>query len=158
MPRIKANNPYEEKLLANIQKHGWYCNYIKGKEGEPSFAYTIGLSASYGHPEVIIFGLSMESAYGLLSDVATLAAKRHSIDMSRPVDKLLKNLPCYFIEVPAQERDRYALSARWYYEGLNFPMFQLVWPSQSGLFPWDYDDQSFIKDQPILGDIPATEK
>ena len=143
-------------MLGNIEKHGWHCNWVETKDGGPSFAYTIGLFSSYGHPEIIVFGFGADFAHELLSEVAAFAMARQPLDMNLPTDQLLKGFSCLFIEVPTSEKEGHALSARWYYEDAPFPMYQLVWPSTSGMFPWDsHADASFHQSQPVLGDVPS---
>jgi hypothetical protein len=45
--------------------------------------------------------------------------------------------------------------ARWYYRGEHFPMYQIVWPSNDGYFPWSpYASDTFKEWQPVLGEAP----
>ncbi|MET0377655.1 MAG: DUF4262 domain-containing protein, partial [Spongiibacteraceae bacterium] len=40
---------------------------------------------------------------------------------------------------------------RWYYQGNDFPLHQIVWPSQTGLFPWHPEaSAAFRKAQPVI--------
>jgi hypothetical protein len=42
--------------------------------------------------------------------------------------------------------------ARWYYDGDDFPVQQVVWPSKTGLFPWHPEASiEFRAKQPVLG-------
>lgn len=45
----------------------------------------------------------------------------------------------------------------WYYMGDDFPMYQIVYPSKDGEFPWHPNaTDAFRAFQPILGDPPQT--
>ena len=156
--RNKPSNPFEERLLDSIEKHGWHCISVVAEDEGYSFTYSIGLFSSYGHPEVIVFGFGADFAHELLSDIAAFAAEGLPLDMGLPSDQLLEGFSCVFLEVPPSGRDRWALSAKWYYEDADFPLYQLVWPSTSGFFPWDSRaDASFLQSQPVLGDVPASQ-
>ena len=43
-------------------------------------------------------------------------------------------------------------TARWFYGGSDFPLYQLVWPSRDGYFPWNELASDYLKHlQPVLG-------
>jgi len=152
MPRTSSSNEYERKLLAKISEHGWQCTSVAGEESSPSFSYTIGLFQSFGHPELVIFGLNPKTAHGVLSIAARAAAAGKPLDLQQPTDALLEDYPCVFVKVPESEYDSYILSACWYYEGCSFPLYQVVWPSMEGIFPWSASaTDEFRATQPILG-------
>lgn len=51
----------DDKLLRGIEKYGWAVTLIEATDYLPSFAYTVGLSRSYEHPELISFGLGIDN-------------------------------------------------------------------------------------------------
>ena len=69
MVRTSAANEFEQQILDNIQQSGWHCNAVGAGESYPTFVYTVGLEHSYGHPELIIFGLAPATAHGILSKI-----------------------------------------------------------------------------------------
>ena len=150
----RAKNPYEESVLRNIKEYGWHFTHVYGDDDGPSFSYSVGLQSSHGHPEIILLGLPQESAHGLVSLIADRAANGNPIDLSRPSDEIIQGYPCLFVEVGRANRQEYALSNCWLYQGSDFSMYQLVWPSKEGLFPWHPDaPESFRLSQPVLGDV-----
>ena len=152
MPRTSYSNEYERKLLDNIQRVGWQCTSVFGDDEGPPFSYTIGLHQSFGHPELIIFGLEHKVAHGILGVAANAASSGDPIDLHTPTNRLLQGYSSVFVEVPRSEYEQYVLSAFWYYEDDSFPLFQIVWPSASGNFPWHpAEATSFAKAQPVLG-------
>lgn len=147
MTRTEASNDFEQQILNNIQQCGWHCNAVGAGESYPSFVYTVGVTHSFGHPELIVFGLAPATAHGILSKIIERLADENDSD-SASAD----NDPWKFVSVPESDRAELALSAVWFYEGSDFPMTQVVWPCPDGHFPWDDEaDEAFIESQPILG-------
>lgn len=57
--------------LALIEKYGWLIQYVEADEGEPSFAYTVGLTG-LGLAELHVVGLPVQTAHELLNRTARL--------------------------------------------------------------------------------------
>ncbi len=126
-------------------------NVFGDDEHEP-FSYTIGLFQTYGHPELLIYGLSEETSHAILCIAAEAAARGQPLNMNEPTDELLEGYACVFVPVPLEEYPEHVGFARWYYEGDNFPVAQIVWPSKEGYFPWHENAaNSFRAVQPVLG-------
>jgi len=54
--------------------------------------------------------------------------------------------------VPSSQYYEHVGLCRWYYEGNGFPLYQVVWPSRSGFFPWhSRAPEAFRAAQPVLG-------
>ena len=49
----------ERKVVSDIEEFGWHVVMIPDDDEGPAFAYSIGLFKSFGHPEVILFGLDL---------------------------------------------------------------------------------------------------
>lgn len=146
-----ATNAYEQQLLANVEKYGWHCTSVGAAEGRPTFTYTVGLYRSYGHPELLVYGLRAQTAHSMLSRVAAAASSAQAMDLNRPTAELVKGYDCVFVPVPAEAYAPHVLSALWFYEGAGFPLYQIVWPSEDGLLPWHPDaDEAFRAAQPVL--------
>ena len=43
-------------MLLRLETHGWYVIKVGVGDGESAFAYSLGLSERFGHPELILFG------------------------------------------------------------------------------------------------------
>jgi hypothetical protein len=84
MPRTSSSNEYERRLLANISEHDWQCASVAGDESSPSFSYTIDLFQSFGHPELVIFGLHPKTAHSVLRIAARAAATGKPLDLQQP--------------------------------------------------------------------------
>ena len=151
MVRTVGEDKSEQKVINDIATYGWHCVNIMADGELPSYSFTIGLFQSYGHPELIIFGLKAEVAHQILAIVADAAKSGDPLDLTQPTDALLNNYSCCFVQVPLTEYRDNVGYCRWYYQGNGFPLYQIVWPSRSGLFPWHPDATSeFRATQPVI--------
>ncbi len=152
MPKINASNPGEAKLIEDVSRFGWHCMNVMGDEANQPFSYTIGLFHSYGYPELLIYGLSSETAHAILAIAANAVTVGTPIDLDKPTIELLEGLPCVFVRIPKSAYPEHLGFARWFYEGDNFPVHQVVWPSKKGIFPWHEEaTEDFREVQPVLG-------
>ena len=150
MVQTHATDNSERRVLDDISEYGWHCVGILPDEDSVAYSFTIGLYQSYGHPELIIFGLKSNVAHKVLANaVEALRGKR--LDLSQLSDELLEGSPCCFAEVPKACYYEYAGFAHWYYQGNDFPLYQIVWPSRSGYFPWHPKaNEAFKLAQPVI--------
>jgi hypothetical protein len=57
-------------LHGKIERYGWTCVAVEAGHDNPSWAYTIGLSDRFDHPELVMVGLPPPDAYWVLGQVA----------------------------------------------------------------------------------------
>lgn len=152
MVRTIGEDVSERKVIDNIAKYGWHCVNILAEADSPGFAFTVGVFHSYKHPEFIIFGLPSDVAHQVL-DLTVAGLNSGAIfDLSLPTDELLNGYPCVFVQVPEVEYHEHVGYSRWYYEGNSFPLYQIVWPSKDGKFPWHAEaSEAFRTTQTVLG-------
>jgi hypothetical protein len=156
MARLAGEDKSEQKLVDNVAVHGWHCIHILAEGEHVAYSFTVGLFHSYGHPELIIFGLAREVAHDILTIAADAARSGSPIDLTQPTDAFLKNGHCEFAKVPASAYREHVGSALWYYETKPFPLYQIVWPSKTGNFPWEPEvSAAFREAQPVIG-VPAS--
>jgi hypothetical protein len=155
MVQSTATDDGERKVLDDIAEYGWHCaNILEGK-GQPPWAFTIGLFHTWKHPELIVFGLKGNVAHEILTIVARGLAEGHRMNLSLPTEDLLHDGSCVFVEAPKSQYREHVGFARWYYQGDGFPLFQVIWPSRDGHFPWSAKaSESFRSWQPVLGQLP----
>lgn len=152
MVRTSGEDDTERKILDDIADYGWHCLNIMAEGEEVEYSFTIGLAHSYGGSELIVFGLPAKVAHSILAIAAGLA-KNGTLDLARPCDELIKDYSCCFVEVLRSNYEEYVGSARWYYQGNDFPLHQIVWPSRQGLLPWNAEaSPEFRVAQPLIAD------
>jgi hypothetical protein len=57
------------RIRADIDAHGWHVIKVPPDDEGPGFAYSIGLHQSFGHAEVIIFGLPLDVKHIMINTV-----------------------------------------------------------------------------------------
>lgn len=135
---------YEQKLLSNVEEHGWQFTFVFDPDGQkPDFGYSTGFTKSLGTSEFIIFGLPRDLMSKMLWEIYRQIEKG-----AIPVDGmrwqgLLEGFDC--ISRRARHKDlhtEYTVSANWFWRETghagNPEVYQIVWPgAHQGLFPWD---------------------
>ncbi|GGA88289.1 hypothetical protein GCM10011521_28320 [Arenimonas soli] len=155
MVRTVGEDKSEQKLLDDIAEFGWHCVHILAEGEHVEYSFTVGLFQSFRHPELIIFGLPAKVAHQILSIAAHEAKRGAPLDLSSTSDALLNGYSCCFAEVPISEYSDHVGFSRWYYQGNEFPLYQIIWPSRSGLFPWHPDAaEQFKIAQPVIAMAP----
>ena len=136
MVRTIGEDESEQKVIDDIADFGWHCVHIIAEEDLPEYSFTVGLFQTYKHPELIIFGLPSKVSHQILGIVADAVKTGQPFDLAQPTDALISNYSCCFAQVPTSEYHEHVGYCRWYYRGNDFPLYQIVWPSRAGLFPW----------------------
>lgn len=157
MTRSVHNNephPADAKVLEDIRKYGWHTTGVFAEPDEtgPEWAFSIGLFHSFGHSEVIVFGLQLDDCIAVVNDVgqAVKAGKRYE-----PGNEYLGILhdpyKCAFRIADPKYYPQYVGYALWFYERDPFPLQQCFWPDREGKFPWEPTcNESVKKAQPLL--------
>jgi len=152
MVQTVGQHPGEQKVIDDIAKFGWHCVNILPEGDLGPYSFTIGLQQTYGHPELIIFGLPSNVAHEVLTVAVGFIQIGNPIDLSLPTDLLLEGYPCVFVKVPESQYHEQVGFCRWYYQGNAFGLHQIVWPTRDGHFPWHPSvSEPFRANQPVLG-------
>jgi Domain of unknown function (DUF4262) len=126
----------EKRILSDIKEHGFHIALFNGDGYSPSFAYTIGLFKTYGYPELICFGLSLELLHSVLWSGKDLLDKQSSPDLAAEYPDFLEGYNVRLLEVDKARYADYLGYAGWFYGNWDFPALQIVWPDKKTLFPW----------------------
>ncbi|MEV7092259.1 DUF4262 domain-containing protein [Amycolatopsis sp. NPDC051045] len=137
---------YLERLREGVADRGWLVQGVGGAGPYPPWAYTIGLTG-YGLPELVVTGLPVFAAAGLLNDLAA-----HSLHGSPPsAGERIPLRDGLLIEVVAlTEPSAHLLFATALY-GPEIRALQLVHADSRGRFPWSPDFRDGQAGQPVLG-------
>lgn len=152
MVRTVGKDVPEQKVIDDIANFGWHCVSILAEGDEGPYSFTVGLFHTLKHPELVIFGLPSKVAHQILTIAGNAAKAGRPLDMKASTDELLEGFACCFVEVPKAAYYEHVGFARWYYQSDDFPLYQIVWPSRHGHFPWHADaTPAFRATQPVLG-------
>ena len=140
----------EEKIKADVTKYGWHVGLFEADDGNPSFAYTIGLWKTYKHPEIICFGLSTDILSKVLNDAGNIVKGGEVIELEKDNHDIFEGVPAQFISVDQNRIADFFGYGMWFYDYQDFPAIQMIWPDKNGKLPWDADFDNAIKDKQII--------
>lgn len=143
---------YLEKVEELIEKHGWTVQIAMDRR---PFAYTVGLWPKQGKPELIVRGLSPETAISALDNAIEELANK---DTPWEAGMLLRNVFAEFSVklVPVQpEKVTQFMRVLKYFTDEQVPAWQILWPDRKGLFPGEPGaDERTLSIQDL--DVPLT--
>lgn len=148
-----------DKIEWMIEAEGWALEAVAPRGDTdpptPAYAYTIGLPALVGFPEVAVFGLTPVAAKGLLGLVVDARLGGTEIPTGVELVGLLDNeLRCMFAPVDLDELGAFFATATTWYREAPFEVVQLVYPDRSGFMPYEPGfDQRLRYAQPVLGTL-----
>lgn len=150
----RIHDDKEDRIIADVERYGWHVAVLE--EGHnarktPAFAYSIGLTATFEHPELVIVGMEPWTAAKIINVCGELIVEGARFADGARTDELLVGYQCIFRAVPKQRYSEWFGYALWYYDGPRFDVLQIVWPDRSGRFPWDSGcDRAIAQRQPII--------
>jgi hypothetical protein len=141
----------ERKLVSDIEEVGWHVIIIPEEEEGPSFAYRIGLFRTFGHPEIIIFGLDLDVMHQIINLIGEEVRQGRRFADDQAASGILEGYNVRFLNVVRRHYPEYFGYAHWYYKGDDFPALQCLWPDKQGRFPTDSDFAEPLRArQPLL--------
>jgi hypothetical protein len=127
----------EEKALSDIEKYGCHILHVL-EEGEyPRFSYSIGIQKNTGKPELIVTGLKKELAHNIINEYNRRVREGEVFLPDEYYDGFIEGFDVTFKEVEKKHYEEYFGWARWLYKGDNFKVLQFIYPSTSGIWPWN---------------------
>jgi hypothetical protein len=127
----------EEVVRRNVTEHACHVMKVEADDEGPGFAYSIGLTQTYGQPEFICFGLRDEVMHWMINEVRDRIAQGERFGDGMKVGGLLEGYDCVLRQVQRTNYREYLGYARWFYDGDSFDALQIVWPDKQSRYPWD---------------------
>ena len=148
----------DERTIANIETFGCEVVQVKRSNAGPGWSYTVGVYDTCGKPEVITVGLYEETAHFLLNEAVNRLRIGVNLALGRHRE-MVGEVECEFRPVDPKWVKHLMGWAVWYYEGVEIPVLQAVYPDRENRFPEELGfDQGF--EQPLLqsGELTKVEK
>lgn len=124
-----------QRYLDLVEQHGWAVCGVEGG-AEPPFAYTIGLTRFHGHPELLVSGLDLREATGLLNDVGEDV--RDGVRLQAGDFMTWDDTDQRLVIVQVSNPGRLVYAQEIYRTpGRPVPALQVVWSDHDGSLPWD---------------------
>lgn len=129
-------------MIDDVEKFGWHCVGVAPLPEDPpevySFAYTVGLEQSFGHPELITLELPFEVGHGFLNAAVDRIHNGGTFAAGERTSALIEDgARVAFREVSDERRLDHLTYADWFYSRKGFRALQLIWPDSSGNLPGD---------------------
>ncbi len=143
---------YERNILQHIEDHGCSVTSVfDPDEKEPAFSYSIGIARSSGAPEIIVVGLSPKLSHWMINEYNRRCQAGERFQPEVLYLGFLEGFAVQFCPVARQHRTEYMRSACWLHGGPEFEAIQLIWPTTSGVWPWEPEaSEWFRSNQPLL--------
>ncbi len=141
----------DRKLLSDIDRIGWHVVMIPEENGEPGWSFSVGLFKSFRHPEIVVFGLPLELSGQVINGIGSDVQKGIAFEAGQEYGDILEGVLCTFRSVATRWYRPFLGYAAWYYEGLNFPVLQCIWPDKEQHYPWEPEfKQAWVWAEPLL--------
>lgn len=142
----------KSKIISKIEEYGLGVIAVSPDPNEaPPFAYSIGLSLSYGH-EILVEGLPPELSHYLINEVAQALPKRGiPLSHSCVVKGLLQdNMPIALVEAdsPSIQSTR-TIQVSETIAVDDYSVLQIIIPDPQGVFPWESEHNITMGSQEI---------
>jgi hypothetical protein len=151
-----AADEHDRKLLSDVARHGWHVLHVFDPESDLTYSFSVGLYLKFGHPEILVMGLSEEVSRDLINTTAEHIAGGRVFLAGTRTDDLVEGFACGFTPILVDHYEQYLGYGIWFYRSLKqpFPAIQLVWPDKQGRFPWEENyDKNFLRLQHLLDTV-----
>lgn len=146
----------DQKALNDIEEFGCHVLNVMEGEDEPSFTYTIGINKKQSKPDVVIFGLKTDLAHSMANNYKSRLLQGEIFLPGKFYADFLGDFDVCFVKVAKKYFEEYFGWGLWFYDGDDFEVLQMVWPTTDGVWPWDDEKTDFYKwAQPILDEDGA---
>jgi hypothetical protein len=143
--------PGKEKALADIEKYGCHVIHVLEDEEGPPFSYSMGVQKTSGVPEVMVIGLKRPIAHFVVSEYNSRVRAGERFAAGSRYDDFLEGFKVQFEVVTSEHFDEYLGQNKWLYRGKNFDVFQIIYPTTDGVWPWEAAASEWFRQrQPVL--------
>lgn len=140
-----------ENTQTNIEKFGLQVIMVNSESYNPSFAYSVGLTETLNHPEIICFGLPSDLGHSIINDVAEIIKQTGAIKIDTEYENIFKDSRAKVLRVDQRNIEDYFGVALEYYQDKSIEALQLIWTDRNDKFPWEENfEEEFIYRQPLL--------
>jgi hypothetical protein len=153
--------PHAEKIEWMIETNGWALEPVTPRADTepptPAYAYTVGVPALVGFPEIAVFGLTPVASNGLITLVIDALRGGTEIPFAVELVGLLDNeLRCMFAAVDTDQAAGTFTTLDAWYRGQPYDVVQLLYPDRNGFMPYEIGyDQRLRYAQPVIGNVEA---
>lgn len=142
------------ELRASIREHGWHVTAVfptAASDGE-YFAYTTGLWETFKHPELVIFGLGLQTAHAIFFEIVRRIRAGEAFRDGDDVAGLSEGDYLTRMRSAPNKHPDYPISlTSRYYGHRKYELLQLVLPDKEHRWPWEAGcDPAIVRSQQAL--------
>jgi hypothetical protein len=157
--RTQELDATDTRTIDHIEQFGCSIFHISGeaKQDRPLLSYTVGVYDTCGQPEIICIGLKEGLTQSVLNAAAD--ALRDGVNLSEGRHKdLIGDVECEFRPVDPKWGPHLMGWCRWYYQGANFPVLQVIYPDTQNRFPEDEGFNTYFAQPMLQSGMPWTRR
>lgn len=149
----------EKRLLNDIALYGWHVIKVPEDDLGPSYGHSVGLYHTFNHPEIIVIGLELDAIHYIINRLGDTIREGFVFQPNQFYSNIIENVDCYFTLADSKYYDEYVGYAKLFYKENEFPLLQCIYPTISGIYPWQDEWPTELKStQPILKHITDSKK
>ena len=143
----------DRRIAANIAEFGCHVvSVFSPDEKDPSYSYSIGIQATSGAPEAIVFGVEPDLGHFMINEYNRQIQEGAKFQRGVRYAGFLEGFNIYVEPAEPGAVSEYTLGCTRYYKGTTYFVVQLIYPSTSGVWPWHKAAPKWFKSsQPLLG-------
>lgn len=127
----------DERVRADIARHGWHVVLVPPETDSPGWAHSIGLWERFEHPELLVFGSEPRQLGALVNALGERVRGGRRFAAGELDAGVLAGLPFAFRAVAPRWTNVFLGNAAWHYRSERVAALQGFWPDRGGRFPWD---------------------
>jgi hypothetical protein len=147
----------EQKALADIDQYGCHVIHVAAEGELPPFSYSVGIQRSSGRPEVVVIGLKQHIAHFIVNEYNKRVQDGEIFNPGEEYSGLLEAFNVLVERVERSFYKDYFGWDLWLYDGSDFEVVQLVYPTTDGAWPWQESASAWFRTwQPLLTTSPVS--
>jgi hypothetical protein len=146
-----ADSTYMQWILTQVAATGWAVPGVPGDGGTPPWAYSVGLWASYGHPDIAIFGRPLTQLAAIAKTLCRRVADEDFLSAGDEIDDACASRLAIRDIHPSWRLTTLFYASDQFHGYIRPPMLQVAWADQDGNLPWEQRFEPALADsQPRL--------
>jgi hypothetical protein len=141
----------DRAVIRDVNTVGWHVACVEPAGTHHGWAFSVGFTQTFRHPEVAIFGLPEDVLRALFDTIGRQLRAGRAYPDGWEDEALAPPYRCVFRAVDAAWLSAVLPVASWFYGDRPFTAVQLFWPDRAQLLPWEAGfDPDLITFQPWL--------
>lgn len=125
--------------MSDIEEYGCHIIHVFEDGDGPRFTYSVGIEKSSKQPELIVTGLKQEVAHWIVNEYNDRVRNGDTFQTDKAYSGFLDGHDVIFKPMSKKHYSEYLGWDLWLYGNRDFRTLQMIWPSTSGVWPWDPD-------------------